>query len=220
MLKISPSILSADFANLQRDITAAQKAGVQYLHIDVMDGHFVPNITFGPSMVSAIKKITNLVLDVHLMIEFPEKYVDAFLASGADIITVHLESNCDFDAVYDKVKKYGKKIAVAINPPTDVKCILPYLDKLDMALVMSVNPGFGAQKFIDSSLEKIKFIRENNKNIDIEVDGGIKTDNVGKVIDAGANIIVAGSAIFGADDITDAAKKFVDICNSYEGEAK
>ncbi len=212
MIKISPSILSADFANLERDIKAVEKAGVSYLHIDVMDGHFVPNITFGPGMVSAIKKVTNLVLDVHLMIENPEKYTCAFLEAGADILTVHSECNPDFEYIYGEVKKYGKKIAAAVNPDTDVNALMPYLDKLDMALVMSVNPGFGAQKFIESSIDKIRFLREKSSSLDIEVDGGIKLDNVQSVVNAGANVIVAGSAIFGADDITAAAVAFADKC--------
>lgn len=214
MIKVSPSILSADFANLERDIKLVEKAGVPYLHIDVMDGHFVPNITFGPAMVSAIRKVTDLVLDVHLMIDAPEKYAAAFLDAGADILTVHCECNPDFDYIYNEVKKRGKKIAVAVNPPTDLETLLPYCDKIDMALVMSVNPGFGAQKLIESSIDKIRILRDKYPDMEIEVDGGIKLDNADKVIDAGADVIVAGSAIFGADDVTKAAADFVNKCNA------
>jgi len=213
LIKISPSILSADFANLESDIKKVEEAGAPYLHIDVMDGHFVPNITFGPAMVSAIKRVTGIVLDVHLMIENPEKYVTAFLEAGADIVTVHLECKPDIDYIHSEVKKYGKKLGITINPGTPVSELEPYISKADMVLIMSVNPGFGAQSFIESCFEKISDVRKMAPEIDIEVDGGIKLDNVKKVVDAGANIIVAGSAIFGAEDITEAAKEFIKRCN-------
>lgn len=213
MIKISPSILSADFANLERDIKIIENAGSPYVHIDVMDGHFVPNITFGPAMVAAIRKITDIVLDVHLMIENPEKYVTAFLEAGADIITVHLECNPDIDFIHSEVKKFGKKLGITINPPTPVSKLVPYISKADMVLIMSVNPGFGAQSFIETSLDKIAEVRKLSADIDIEVDGGIKLNNVNKVIDAGANIIVAGSAIFGAEDVSQATKDFIKRCN-------
>ena len=213
MIKISPSILSADFANLERDIKIIENAGSPYVHIDVMDGHFVPNITFGPSMVAAIRKITDIVLDVHLMIENPEKYVTAFLEAGADIITVHLECKPDIEFIHSEVKKFGKKLGITINPPTPVSELTPYISKADMVLIMSVNPGFGAQSFIETSLDKISEVRKLNPDIDIEVDGGIKLNNVNKVIDAGANIIVAGSAIFGAEDVAQATKDFIKRCN-------
>ena len=213
MIKISPSILSADFANLERDIKIIENAGSPYVHIDVMDGHFVPNITFGPSMVAAIRKITDIVLDVHLMIENPEKYVTAFLEAGADIITVHLECKPDIEFIHSEVKKFGKKLGITINPPTPVSELTPYISKADMVLIMSVNPGFGAQSFIETSLDKISEVRKLNSDIDIEVDGGIKLNNVNKVIDAGANIIVAGSAIFGAEDVAQATKDFIKRCN-------
>ena len=213
MIKISPSILSADFANLERDIKIIENAGSPYVHIDVMDGHFVPNITFGPSMVAAIRKITDIVLDVHLMIENPEKYVTAFLEAGADIITVHLECKPDIEFIHSEVKKFGKKLGITINPPTPVSELTPYISKADMVLIMSVNPGFGAQSFIETSLDKISEVRKLNSDIDIEVDGGIKLNNVNTVIDAGANIIVAGSAIFGAEDVAQATKDFIKRCN-------
>lgn len=213
MIKLSPSLLASDFMNMGRDIKAIETAGCPYVHVDVMDGHFVPNINFGPGMVSALRPVTNMVLDVHLMISEPEKYIDAFLDAGSDIITIHAECVTDFDYIYNKVKEKGKKIAMSINPGTDISALEPYADKLDMILVMSVNPGFGAQSFIESSIDKIKALREMYPDIDIEVDGGIKLGNVGSVIDAGANVIVAGSAVFGSDDVEATAKEFIKVCN-------
>ena len=213
MIKLSPSLLSSDFMNMGKDVKAIEDAGCPYVHVDVMDGHFVPNINFGPGIVSSLRKATDMVLDVHLMISEPEKYVDAFLDAGSDIVTVHIECDADFALLADKVKKAGKKFAISINPPTDVSKLYPYADLADMILVMSVNPGFGAQSFIESSLEKIRILREKYPNKDIEVDGGIKLDNVNKVIDAGANVIVAGSAIFGAQDVTEQARLFIERCN-------
>lgn len=213
MVKISPSILSADFANLERDIKIIENAGSPYVHIDVMDGHFVPNITFGPAMVASIRKVTDMVLDVHLMIENPEKYVTAFLEAGADIVTVHLECNPDLEFIHSEVRRFGKKLGITINPPTPVEELEPYASMADMILIMSVNPGFGAQSFIEESIEKIRAVRAMAPETDIEVDGGIKLDNVNRVLDAGANVIVAGSAIFGADDVAEATKNFIKRCN-------
>ena len=197
---LSPSLLAADFANMESDVKKVEKGGAQYLHIDVMDGHFVPNINFGPQMVSAMRKISDLVLDVHLMITDPLKYAKAFLDAGADIITVHSEVAPNMDKLLELVHQYGKKLAIAINPPTDIEVIVPYLDYADMALVMTVNPGFGGQKFIADCVDKIKYIRKLKPELDIQVDGGINLDNLPVDMEAGANVIVAGSSVFGTPD--------------------
>lgn len=208
MIILSPSILAADFANLERDLHLIDEGGAQYVHIDVMDGHFVPNITFGPDMVKCIRKCTDRVLDVHLMIKYPEKFVEPFIDAGADIINVHFESDMEFENIYDSVKSRGKKIAMTINPETDVLHIKPYLPMLDMALVMSVHPGYGGQKFIEKTLEKVRQIRQWAPQLDIETDGGVNLKNVGECVKAGANVIVAGSAIYGAEDVKAACREF------------
>lgn len=212
MVKLSPSILSADFGSLLEDVKKVEAAGVEYLHIDIMDGHFVPNISFGPMVMKAISGKTDLVKDVHLMIENPDQYVEDFVKAGADIIVVHQEACPHLHRSIQNIKSFGVKAGVSLNPGTSLSTIEEVLADLDMVLIMSVNPGFGGQSFIESQLDKIRRLRqmitERGLDIDIEVDGGIKASNVAKVVEAGANVIVAGSAIFGADDINDAVKAF------------
>ncbi len=207
MIKLSPSILSADFSNLIEDIKIAEKAGVELLHIDVMDGHFVPNISLGPVVLNSIKGKTSLPFDVHLMIENPDTYIPEFAKAGADILTVHVEACPHLHRTIQNIKSFGIKAGVSLNPATPLSLIEDILEDLDMVLIMSVNPGFGGQKFIESSLKKIKRLRkmieEKDLDIDIEVDGGIKIDNVSRVIEAGANVIVAGSAVFNGDSIVE-----------------
>ena len=204
---ISPSILSADFANLERDIKRVEDDGADWIHVDVMDGHFVPNITIGVPVVKSLKKITKLPLDVHLMIENPDKYIEPFAKAGADILTFHYEAvkENEIAGLIKKIKSYGIKAGISIKPKTRPDVLLPYLDIVDMVLVMTVEPGFGGQSFMSDCAEKIKFIRQNApKNLIIQVDGGINAQT-GKICkDFGANSLVAGSYIYGADDIAQA----------------
>ena len=198
MVKISPSLLSADFANMQKEVSALEKAGADWLHFDVMDGCFVPNLTFGPGLIKAIRPHSKLVFDVHLMIVEPEKKIEWFAKSGADIITVHAEACRHLDRALSEIRKYGCKAGVSLNPATPPEVLEYVLDKADLILVMSVNPGFGGQKFIDSQLEKIAQVKKmiGQRAIEIEVDGGINQANAAKVISAGADVLVAGTAVF------------------------
>ena len=205
MIKIAPSILSADFSKLAEDIKVVEKAGCDLLHIDVMDGHFVPNITLGPPIIKSLKGNTTMPFDVHLMIENPDKYISDFIDAGADIITVHSEACIHLHRTIQNIKALGVKAAVSLNPATSLTDIEYVLEDLDMVLIMTVNPGFGGQSFIPNMLTKIKelkkMIDEKNLNVDIQVDGGIGPDNIHLVTEAGANIIVAGSAIFNSKNI-------------------
>lgn len=205
MIKLSPSVLSADLLKLGEDVKAVEKFGADMIHIDVMDGKFVPNITFGMPVVSAIRKISNLTLDVHLMIEEPSKYVADFAKAGADIITIHYESDIHIDRTVNYIKSFGKKAGIAVNPATPVSLLKHLIEKVDMILIMSVNPGFGGQSFIDYTLNKItdvkNFSEKCNPSLMIQVDGGINPQNIGSVVKAGANVIVAGSSIFNGEGI-------------------
>ncbi|KRQ86932.1 Ribulose-phosphate 3-epimerase [Caloramator mitchellensis] len=220
MMKLAPSILSADFSKLGEEVKLIEKYGADYVHIDVMDGHFVPNITIGPLVVKSLRKLSNLVFDVHLMIEDPDKYIEQFAKAGSDIITVHAEACIHLNRTINLIKSFGKKAGVAINPATHLNVLDYVLDDIDMILIMSVNPGFGGQKFIDSSIKKINEIKKKidaeRLSIDIEVDGGINLNNVDDVIKAGANVIVAGSAIFESENIKDTIDRFKRFGEKYE----
>ena len=205
MIKLAPSILSADFARLLEEVKKVENAGCEYLHIDVMDGHFVPNITLGPAIVKSLRKDIKMVFDAHLMMENPDQYIKEFVDAGCDLIVVHQEACKHLHRTIQNIKSYGIKAGVALNPATPIETVKHVLEEVDMVLIMTVNPGFGGQSFIEGMIPKIKqlksLIDEKGLNVDIQVDGGIKPDNVDKVVKAGANIIVAGSAIFNSDDI-------------------
>lgn len=209
---LAPSILAADFSVLGQQIKEAAGAGAEYIHIDVMDGVFVPSISFGMPLIQSIRKVTDKVFDVHLMIVEPERYVKEFKACGADSITFHLEATEDADATIDLIRSLGCRVGMSIKPRTPVEAVRKYLSKLDMLLVMTVEPGFGGQKYIPESTERIRKVREMADemgiDLDIQVDGGITIDNVQIVLDAGANVIVAGSAIFGGN-ITENVKGYL-----------
>ena len=201
---IAPSLLSADFGRLAEEVRSVEAAGADMLHLDVMDGRFVPNITIGPPVVAAVKKRASVPLDVHLMIVEPERYIDAFAGAGADVITVHAEATPHLQRAVARIRELGKKPGVSLNPSTPLSAVEWVLHDGDLVLVMSVNPGFGGQAFLPSSLGKIELLRSQltraKLDVDIQVDGGIKADNVGEVVAAGANVIVSGSGIFGTPD--------------------
>ncbi len=209
MIKISPSILASDFANLEKEIKKIDEGGADLIHIDVMDGSFVPNISFGLPVISAIRKCTDKPFDVHLMIDAPERYIEDFKKAGADIITVHAEATTHLHRTLQSIKDLGLKTGVALNPGTDVSCLKYVLSLTDMVLVMSVNPGFGGQKFIPEAVDKIREVKAliGDRDIDIEVDGGISAANAYQVVSAGANVLVAGSAIFNAPSAKEEIEK-------------
>ncbi|GAE33906.1 ribulose-phosphate 3-epimerase [Halalkalibacter akibai] len=219
MIKIAPSILSADFSKLGEDIKEVELGGADYIHVDVMDGHFVPNITIGPLVVEAIRPITNLPLDVHLMIENPDQFIPQFAKAGADILSVHVEACTHLHRTVHLIKDYGVRAGIVLNPATPVEVIEPIIEDVDLVLLMTVNPGFGGQRFIESVLTKIKKVSElaksRNLTIDIEVDGGVNFTTAKKCVEAGANVLVAGSAIYNE---IDRAKAIAEIRGDFNKE--
>lgn len=208
MIKIAPSLLSANFAYLADEIKKVEAAGADLLHLDIMDGHFVPNLTFGPPVIAALRQVTKLPFDVHLMVMNPQELIEPFVQAGADILTVHAETAPHMHRLIQTIKASGVRAAVSLNPATSLTTIEEVLSDLDMVLIMSVNPGFGGQQFIPESINKIKRLRQliesRNLKVDIEVDGGINKTTARTVVDAGATILVAGSAVYGAPDVTKA----------------
>jgi ribulose-phosphate 3-epimerase len=211
MKKLAPSILSADFSRLGDEIRAVEEAGADYIHIDVMDGHFVPNITIGPLVVEAIKNVTNLPLDVHLMIDNPDKYIKDFIKAGSSILSVHAETCPHLQRTINHIREMGIKPAAVLNPSTSLSTLEYILEEVDMVLLMTVNPGFGGQTFISSMIPKIKKLRglidEKHLPVELEVDGGINLDNISKVVKAGADVVVAGSAVFKSKDCKETVRQ-------------
>lgn len=218
MLELSPSLLSADFTNLKSEMEVLDKNGVKYLHLDVMDGMFVPNISFGPMIIKQLRPLTNMIFDVHLMIEDPDRYVQNFKDAGADVLTVHYEACKHLHRTVSYIKSLGMKAGVSLNPATNIDVLDYVLEDLDLVLIMSVNPGFGGQSFTPSAIDKIKNlkakIRERNLNVIVEVDGGVKTTNVKDVIEAGADLIVSGSDVFA--DKENRIRAYKEIFKNYE----
>jgi len=215
--KLAPSILSADFADLQSALSQCEDGGAHWIHVDVMDNQFVPNLTIGPPVVKSLRPKTNKFLDVHMMVIDPERLVEAFARAGADLITFHIEATDDAQAVIEIIKASGTQVGISLKPSTPLSDVEPYYDQIDLILVMSVEPGFGGQGYIDGSTERVRKIKQKltelclQDRVLIEVDGGIKLHNAKKVIDAGANVLVAGSAIFGTDDPAQTIRDFYNL---------
>ncbi|MGN1421605.1 MAG: ribulose-phosphate 3-epimerase [Eubacterium sp.] len=205
-IKISPSMLASDYANLERELKKCSDGGAELIHLDVMDGHFVPNISIGAPVINAMKKVCNVPFDVHLMISDPYFYADDFIKAGADIVCFHVECESDINKTIDKIIEGGCKAALAVKPATPIEAVYPYLDRLSMVLVMTVEPGFGGQSFMESTMPKIRALREKCPDIDIEVDGGINYDTVKIAGRAGANVFVAGSAVFNSENPAEAIR--------------
>lgn len=218
MIKIAPSILAADFSRLAEDVAAVEKAGADYLHIDVMDGHFVPNISIGPAVTASLRGKSNLVFDVHLMVEAPERFVNAFAEAGADILTVHVEATRHLDRTLRLIRENGMRVGVALNPATPPEVIEYVLPLVDQVLLMTVNPGFGGQRFLHEVVPKItrvcRLIDQLEKQADLEVDGGIDAETTASVVRAGANVLVAGSAVFGAADVAKAVGRLREVAGA------
>ncbi len=218
MAKIAPSLLSADFANLSEEIRKIEKGGADYLHLDVMDGIFVPNITFGPPVIKSLRKVTDMPFDVHLMIDRPERFIKDFAEAGADILTVHPEATIHLHKTIQEIKSFGIKAGVSLNPSTDLSVLNYIIEDLDLILIMTVNPGFGGQGFIETMMDKIKDLRNliDQKGLDIilEVDGGVKLSNAKELTDLSVDLLVAGSEVFGAEDIKQRTKEFKSIIDN------
>jgi ribulose-phosphate 3-epimerase len=224
MIELAPSILSADFARLGEQVTLVERAGAHLIHVDVMDGRFVPNLTVGPLIVEAVRRVTRLPIDVHLMIVEPERHLDAFVRAGAQLISVHLEASPHLHRTLSRIRELGCRAGIAINPATSLALLEEALDAADYVLVMSVNPGFGGQRFIPAALDKVrrlaKMIHQRGLPTRIEIDGGIGPENVADVVAAGARMIVAGSAIFAAPDPAAVVGKMLELARSFEAHAR
>jgi len=215
-IKISPSVLACDLSRIGEECAAMEKAGAHMIHLDVMDGHFVPNISFGAPVIKSLRDKTNIIFDTHLMISKPQDYVDDFLDAGSDIITFHVEADCNIEETLKKIKLRGVKCGLVLKPATEAEAVIPYLDMVDMVLIMTVEPGFGGQKFMADMLPKVKELhKEINKrklDVDIQIDGGINAETAVLAVEAGANVLVAGSYLFAQEDYGKAVGELYDIC--------